>query len=74
MRTNVTPVSDVYKVVPTSFFWAPNRHNELLETRFEFLFNLIGKLTMAFLLGQLWHDTNRGTLVGAQNKDFGTVL
>ena len=49
---NLTPVSDVYKAVPTSFFWAPNRHNELLELRFEFPFNLIGKLTMAFLLGQ----------------------
>ena len=71
---NLTPVSDVYKAVPTSFFWAPNRHNELLELRFEFPFNLIGKLTMAFLLGQLWRDTNPGTLVGVQNKDFGTVL
>ena len=49
---NLTPVSDVYKVVPTSFFWAPNRHNELLEMCFEFPFNLIGKSTMAFLLGQ----------------------
>ena len=28
---NVTPVSDVYKAVPTSFFWAPNRHNKLLK-------------------------------------------
>ena len=49
---NLTPVSDIYEAVPTSFFWAPNRHNELLEMRFEFLFILIGKLTMAFLLGQ----------------------
>ena len=52
---NLTPVSDVYKAVPTSFFWAPNRHNELLELRFEFPFNLIGKLTMAFLLGQYYY-------------------
>ena len=49
---NLTPVGDVYKAVPTSFFQAPNRHNKLREMRFEFPFNLIGKLTMAFLLGQ----------------------
>ena len=61
---NLTPVSDVYKAVPTSFFWAPNRCNELLELRFEFPFNLIGKLTMAFLLGQLRRDTNPGTNPG----------
>ena len=71
---NLTPVGDVYKAVPTSFFQAPNRHNKLWEMRFEFPFNLIGKLTMAFLLGQLMRDTNPGTQVGAQNKDFGTVL
>ena len=35
------------------------------EMRFEFPFNLIGKLIMAFLLGQLWSDTNPGTLIGA---------
>ena len=71
---NLTPVGDVYKAVPTSFFQAPNRHNKLQEMRFEFPFNLIGKLTMAFLLGQLMRDTNPCTQVGAQNKDFGTVL
>ena len=49
---NLTPVSDIYEAVPTSFFWAPNRHNKLLEIRFEFPFNLIGKSTMIFLLEQ----------------------
>ena len=71
---NLTPVGDIYKAVPTSFFQAPSRHNKLWEMRFEFPFNLIGKLTMAFLLGQLMRDTNPCTQVGAQNKDFGTVL
>ena len=65
---NLILVSDVYKAVPTSFFWAPNRRNYLLELRFEFPFNLIGKLTMAFLLGQLWHDTNPGTLVLSRTR------
>ena len=58
---NLTPVDDVYKAVPTSFFQAPDRHNKLWEMCFEFPFNLIGKLTMAFLLGQLMRDTNPGT-------------
>ena len=35
-----------------SLFWALSRLNELLEMRFEFLFILIGKSTMAFLTGQ----------------------
>ena len=66
---NLTPVSDVYKAVPTSFFWAPNRRNESLELRFEFPFNLIGKLTMAFLLGQYYGVIQIlvQILVGVQN-------
>ena len=36
-------------------FCAPNGLKQLPEMRFKFPFNLIGKLTMAFLTGQLWH-------------------
>ena len=34
---------------PISLFWAAHGLNELLEMRFEFPFNLIGKSTMVFL-------------------------
>ena len=51
-RRNLTPVSNVCEAAPKSLVWAPNGLNELTELRFEFPFNLIGKSTMAFLIGQ----------------------
>ena len=50
-------------------FWA--RHNELTEVRFDFPFNLIGKLTMAFLTGQSWHVLKSWYTGGGPEKDFG---
>ena len=37
-----------------SLLWALNGLNELPEVRLEFTFNLIGKLTIAFLMDQSW--------------------
>ena len=51
----LTPVSNICEVAPKSLFWAPGGLNKLPEMCFEFPFNLIGKLTMAFLTGQSWH-------------------
>ena len=48
-RRNVTPVSNVYEAALISLFWPPTGLNELLEMRFEFPFNLIGKSTMVLL-------------------------
>ena len=53
--SNVCEVSNICKAVPISLFWALRGLNELPEVHFEFPFNLIGKLTMAFLTGQSWH-------------------
>ena len=53
-RSNLTLVSNVREAVPRSLFWASNGLNELREVRIEFPFDLIGKLTMAFLTGQSW--------------------
>lgn len=48
-RCNLNPViSNVCKTVLISLFWASYRLNKLLEVRFEFPFNLIGKLTNGF--------------------------
>ena len=44
----------VLKAAPLSLFWALNGLNELPEVRLEFTFNLIGKLTIAFLMDQSW--------------------
>ena len=52
-RRNLTSVSNVCEAAPMSLSWALNGLNELPEVRFEFLFILIGKSTMAFLTGQL---------------------
>ena len=55
-RRNLTFVSNhgnVCEAAPISFSWTPNGLNELPEVRFEFLFILIGKSTVAFLSGQL---------------------
>ena len=64
---------NVGEAAPISLAWAPNGLNELPEVRFEFLFILIGKSTMAFSTGQSWRVLNLGTRVGVQNKDFGDV-
>ena len=45
----------VCEAASISLFWAPNGFNESPEVRFEFRFNLIGKLIRAFLTGQSWH-------------------
>ena len=56
---------------PTSLFLAPNGLNELLEVRFEFPFNLIGKFTMAFFQqANPRAYSNPGTQMGAQSKDL----
>ena len=46
------PVSNVCEAASRSMFWALYGLSKLLEVRFEFLFNLIGNLTMSFLKGQ----------------------
>ena len=46
---------NVCKAAPLTLFWALNGLNELPEMHSEFTFNLIGKLTIAFLMGQSWH-------------------
>ena len=51
----------------------PNGLNELPEMRFEFPFNLIGKLAMAFKQAIHGVYSNPGTQVAAQNKDLGAV-
>ena len=73
-RRHVTPVSNACEAAPTYLFWAPNGLNELLEMRFEFPFNLIGKLTIAFFKQANYGAyLNSGTQVGAQNKNLGAV-
>ena len=69
-------MSNVCEATPIkSLFWDPNGLNKLLEMCFEFLSNLIGKLTMAFWTGQLWSGTTSypDIQVGAQNNNFGAV-
>ena len=51
-RRNLTLVSNVCETVPISLFWVPNGLNELPEVRFEFLFNLIARSTIALISGQ----------------------
>ena len=55
-RRNLTPISNVCEIAPTFLFLAPNGLAELpkMRMRSQFSFNLIGKLTMAFLSGQSW--------------------
>ena len=49
-RRNLTPPSDVCEVAPIFLFWAdPRRTQRITGNAFEFSFNLIGKLTMAFV-------------------------
>ena len=53
----------------------PNGSNDLAETRFEFLFILIGKSTIILLFYKANHDvySNPGTQLRVQSKDFVTV-
>ena len=46
------PVSNVCEAAPTSLFQASYGLSKLLEVLSEFLFNLIGNLTMTFFTGQ----------------------
>ena len=64
---------NVCEAAQISLARAPNELNKLPEVRFEFLFILIGKSTMAFSTGQSWRVLNLGTQVGVQNKAFGDV-
>ena len=50
-RRNLTSVSNVCEAVPISLFLVTGGLNELLEMFFQFPFILIGKSTMAFLMG-----------------------
>ena len=71
-RCYLTPISNVCEAAHVSLFWAPNRLNELPEMRFEMCFNLIGELTVAFLMGQSWLAIKSWYTGGsAQNKGFG---
>jgi len=63
-RCYLTLISNVCEAAHISLFWAPNRLNELPEMRFEICFNLIGELTAAFLIGQLWHAVKSWYTVG----------
>ena len=51
---NLTLVSNICEAVLRSLLWAPNKLKKLPEVGFQFPFNLIGKSTMAFLIGQSW--------------------
>ena len=51
-RHNQTPSTIFSTAVTMSLFWAPKELSELPEMRFKVPFNLIGKLTTAFLTGQ----------------------
>ena len=72
---SLTSVSNICEPVPISLFWAPNGFNELPGVRFEFPFNLIGKLTVVFLTGQSSRVLNSTQWYtgGAKNTDFGSV-
>ena len=67
-RRNPTPVSSVCEAASIFLFWAPNELNELPEVRFEYLFNLIGKSTMAFLKGQTWRVLKSGYIGGGPEQ------
>ena len=53
-RCNLTPVSNVCEAALKSMHRDPTDSTNLPEVRFQFPFNLIRKLTMAFLTGQSW--------------------
>ena len=66
--------SNVYETAPRSLFDpSATELNELLEVRFEFPFNLIGKLMTAFFNGLIMAPTQiRVQRRWPQNKDFVT--
>ena len=51
-------------------FWAPNGFNNLPEMRYEFLFILIGKSTMAFLTDQSRRALKSRYTGGDQDQRF----
>ena len=53
-RGNVTLVSNVCEARPIFLFWVLKGLDELLEMRFEFPFNLIGKSTIPLITGISW--------------------
>ena len=69
-RCDLTPVSNVCKAVLISLFWVPSGLNKLLELRFKFPFNLIGKMTMLFLTGQSWCIPKSWYTVGGWEQGF----
>ena len=69
-RRNFTSVSKFCEVAPISLSLALNGLNLLSEMRFEFLFNLIGKSTMAFLTGQSWRVLKSWYTGGSPEQGF----
>ena len=69
-RGNLTPVSNVCAAALTSLFWALNGLYELPEVHFEFPFNLIGKSTLAFLIGQSWRVLKSWYTGGSLERGF----
>jgi len=72
-RFNLTFVHNICEVVPRSLVWAPYGLSKLPEVCFKFLFNTIGKSTMAFLTGQSWHVLKSWYTGGDPEQDFGAV-
>ena len=68
LRRNLAPVSDVCETAPRSLFWASNGLNELPEVRFEFPFNLIGKLAMVFFSNNNNNNNNNNNSNKEQEK------
>ena len=69
-RRNLTPVSNVCQAALKSMHRAPNGLKELPGVRFEFPFNLTGKLTMAFLTGQSWPALKSWYSGGGPEQEF----
>ena len=69
-RRNLTPVSNVCQAALKSMHRAANGLKELPEVRFEFPFNLTGKLTMAFLTGQSWPALKSWYSGGGPKQEF----
>ena len=69
-RRNFTSVSKFCKVAPIPLSLALNGLNLLPEMRFEFLFILIGKSTMAFLTGQSWRVLKSWCTGGSLEEGF----
>ena len=63
-------LSNICEAVLISLFWAPDRHNKLLEMRSSFPFNLTGKSTMAFKTAQSWHILKSWNTGGGPEQEF----